>query len=436
MIMKYILLLAFIISSIGIINGGNIKRTQEDFSGTGKVFHIKKKYDLKGDTLYLSEKNTLSFEGGTIENGTVLGPYGKPIHIKGQYKYKNANFYGDFFTEDGVQLTYRLDRIKRPFKLYQPLMLWGDLTKGIEANHLNGTQGVFLVYHLRNIYDGNVSDSVSLCDADQYNCKDYDKDIINRIVNPIIKSRVNVVGLMFHCEEGWDDGYYSNKLAANYQKYIIHKVLLLKNYFPNMKIVYISNEQPWFTVNVANPRPSKLFYKEGWTSCLNDLTLYLHSIGMKAGLKFAGLTDGINSVKAMNKALLKNIDYLSINFYPYSGTVDKKDLYNKQRIASYVEQFKLFMDFLKENGISRKLTITETGILPYWESLPSPAQYMEKKHYDNDVMDIHIRTIRMILNRLPYKVDFINYWFSDQLDNVTTKETFKRIYNGYLECYD
>lgn len=412
--------------------GGNINSIQKFFSGTNKVFHIKKQYDLKGDTLYIPEKSTLSFEGGSIENGTVMGPYGKKIYVKGQYKYKNANYYGEFFATDGSQLTYRLDKIKRPFKLYQPLMMWGNLKKGIEANHLNGSQGVFLVYHLRNIYNGVTKDSVSLYEPDLYNSKDNDKDIVDKIVKPLIESRVNVIGLMFHCESEWDDQYYSNALATNYNKYITHKVELLKKYFPNMKIIYISNEQPWFTASISHPRPSKFFYKEGWTTCLNDLAIRLHSIGMKVGFKFAGLGDGINSLKAMNKALIRNVDYFSVNFYPYSGTVDKQDLYNEKKIAGYVDQFKEYIELLKVNGKSSNITITETGILPYRESLPSPAQYKERAHYDNGVMDIHIRTIRMILSRLPYKIDFINYWFSDQLDKVTTRETLKRIYDGYL----
>lgn len=413
--------------------GGNINNIQNFFSGNGKVFHIKKQYDLKGDTLYIPEKSTLSFEGGSIENGIVMGPYGKKIYIKGQYKYKNANYYGEFFTTGGSQLTYCLDEIKRPFKLYQPLMMWNSIKKGIEANHLNGTQGVFLVYHLRNIYNGVTKDSVSLCEPDLYNSKDNDKEIVEKIVRPLIQSRVNVVGLMFHCEGDWDDQYYSNKLAANYNNYITHKVELLKKYFPNMKIIYISNEQPWFTVSINHPQPSKLFYKEGWTTCLNDLVIRLHSMGMKVGFKFAGLGDGINSLKAMNKALIRNVDYFSINFYPYSGTVDKQDLFNEKKIAGYVDQIKEYIELLKANGKSSNITITETGILPYRESLPSPAQYKERANYDNDVMDIHIKMIRMILNRLPYKVDFINYWFSDQLDKLTTKETLKRIYNGYLK---
>lgn len=104
MIMRNLFLFLILLFSLSMYSG-NITNIQKQFTGKGKVFHIKKTYNLNGDTLYIPEKSTLSFEGGSIGNGIVMGPYGNRIYIKGNYKCANSNYYGNFFLKDGTQLT-------------------------------------------------------------------------------------------------------------------------------------------------------------------------------------------------------------------------------------------------------------------------------------------------------------------------------------------
>lgn len=409
-----------------------IENIQHQFNVPNKVYIINKTYDLKGDTLCLPEQCTLFFQGGIIKNGTVLSPYGKPVYINGQFQYNNANYYGDFYTKNKIQLTYCLDSIKRSFKLYHPFAMSYPVKNGIDAYHLSGAQGAFIIYHLQNRHKGKTTDSISLFHNDCKYVNDNDKDVLNRLVKPLIANRVNVVGLMFHCEGGWDNAYYSKKIAKNYQAYILHKVDLLKTYFPMMKVIYISNEQPWFTGDVKGLK-NRQSYTKGWSDCLYALSTKLHKRGLMSGFKFAG--PDVKSILSMNQKLIKIVDYWGINLYPISGDENKSNLYSNYFINYYSNGIKDFISLLKSHQKSTQINITETCCLPYRESIPKPWQYTNLKIHDNDAVTITTNMIRKILAKVPYKIESITYWFLSALVNQygITGETMARIYQGYLK---
>lgn len=414
------------------IKAQKIEDIQCLFNVPRKVYVIKKSYDLKGDTLRLPEQCTLSFQGGTIKNGTVMTPFAKSVYLEGKLKYDNANYLGDFYTKDNIQLTYRLDSIKRPFKLYHPFAMSYPIKDGIDAYHLSGAQGAFIIYHLQNKYNGKTTDSISLFHDDCKYVKDKDKEILNKLVKPLIANRVNVIGLMFHCEGGWDDAYYSKKLAKNYQAYVLHKVDLLKKYFPMMRVIYISNEQPWFTGDVRGLKNRKSYIK-GWSECLYALSEKLHKKGLKSGFKFAG--PDVKSIQAMNPKLIKSIDYWGINLYPISGDENKTNLYSKYFINYYAKGISDFINFLKTYQKSTQINITETCCLPYRESIPKPWQYTNLKFHDNDAVTITTNMMRKILDDVPCKVESVTYWFLGALiaQYGITPETLERLYYGYLK---
>lgn len=426
--MRLLFLLLYLCLSLINISAGNIK---DIFKIPNKIYHIKEVYDLKGDSLFLPEGVKLSFEGGYIKNGVIFSPEHSSVTVRGKAKSANSKYYGTFINAKGKQLTYRLDVIRRPFKFYQPFMLWSRVDDTVDAYRQNGCQGAFITFHLQNIYDGQTTDSVSLIKEDQLLFKDNDRDIVEKLIKPIIKNRINIVGLMFHCEKGWKDGAYGDKLSENYQKYILNKVSLLKKYFPQMKIIYISNEQPWFRGVFSGAK--KQAYKSAWTKCLYGLTEKIHKEGLKTGFKYGGCEDAIASLNAMDKSLLKVVDYHSLNFYPYSGTKDKTDLYNKVSIRKYASQIDEIMDVIKKFHKNPTITITETGILPYRESLPQPWQYKERKTLDTEVVSINFKTLRKILVQTHYKVEFINTWFLSARTKVNNETVFSRVYNSMLK---
>lgn len=431
MIMKKFYLLLALFCYI-CVYAQDIDTIQQHFSQPNRVYFIEKKYDLRGDTLFLPTNCTLSFQGGSIENGTVMGPYGKNTYIDGIYKYANAKYYGDFYTKDNVQLTYRLDRIERPFKLYHPFALSYPVKDGIDAYHLSGAQGTFLIYHVSNRYGDISTDSVFIWGDDKKYVKDNDRDILEKLINPLINNRVNVVGLMFHCEGGWDDSSYSKKLAGNYQAYILHKVDLLKKYFPMMKIIYISNEQPWFTGNVQGLK-DKSKYTKGWSDCLYSLSKKIHKRNLLSGFKFAG--PDVESIISMDKKLIKSIDYWGINLYPISGDENKTNLYSKYFIDYYAKGIDCFMNLLKKHHKSIEINITETGCFPYRESIPKPWQYASFNLHDNDAVTITTNMMRKILDSVPYKTESVTFWFLGALIDKygVTEETIDRLYQGYLK---
>lgn len=409
-----------------------IEDIQHQFNVPNKVYVINKTYDLKGDTLRLPEQCTLSFKGGTIKNGTVLAPYGKSACIEGSFRYDKANYFGDFYTKDKIQLTYRLDSIKRTFKLYHPFAMSYTVKNGIDAYHLSGAQGAFIIYHLQNRYRGKTMDSISLFHDDCKYVKDNDKEIVDKLVKPLIANRVDVVGLMFHCEGGWDDAYYSRKMAKNYQSYILHKVDLLKKYFPMMKIIYISNEQPWFTGDVKGLK-NRDRYTKGWSDCLYALSTKLRKKGLLSGFKFAG--PDVKSIQSMNQKLIRSVDYWGINLYPISGDENKRNLYSNYFINYYSNGIKEFMFLLKSHQKSTQINITETCCLPYRESIPKPWQYTNLKLHDDDAVTITTNMIRKILAKVSYKTESITYWFLSALVKQynITRETMDRLYQGYLK---
>ena len=198
-----------------------------------------------------------------------------------------------------------------------------------------------------------------------------------------------------------------------------------------MKIIYISNEQPWFRGVFSGAK--KQAYKSAWTKCLYGLTEKIHKEGLKTGFKYGGCEDAIASLNAMDKSLLKVVDYHSLNFYPYSGTKDKTDLYNKVSIRKYASQIDEIMDVIKKFHKNPTITITETGILPYRESLPQPWQYKERKTLDTEVVSINFKTLRKILVQTHYKVEFINTWFLSARTKVNNETVFSRVYNSMLK---
>ena len=387
---KYIVLFFFILPYL-------LYAKKINWSANSKgIYNINKVIDLKGDTLCLKNNGIILFDNGNITNGTIFSPYAGNIIIKGNVKQNNSKYYGSFYTIEGNKLTSVLDTIKRPFKSYQPFMLWTPVSDMITAYRMKGNEGVFLVYHLKNQFNGKTTDKVSIADCDKHLYKDNDDDIINSIIAPLKAERVNVVGLMFHCEGEWDDNAYGKRLSRNYQNYILHKVKLYKRYVPNLRIVYISNEQPWFIGENVEEKQRKA-YTSSWEKCLFQLSRKLHNMKLEVGFKYQGTTNAIRSIKAMDKRLLKTVDIHSINYYPYSGTAQKTDLYNMEKINGEAAYLDKYMNLLRQYKPNINLTISETGILPYRASLPMPWQYKDHTGYDPEVVKIHLKTIRLIL---------------------------------------
>lgn len=440
--MRFIFLLIYSMLNCFVFAQSKVNSVQLLYSSKNKEYHINDTFDLKGDTLRLSSGCTLNFDGGAIKNGVVLAPFNGKVVLKGNYLKNEAKYFGDFYTDKGEQLTYKLDTIKRNFNVYHPFAPSYPIKDGIEAYHLSGSQGVFIIYHLSNVVKGKTTDNIVLNGDDQKYVKDDISEITNKMIRPLIANRVNVIGLMFHTEGNWNDSYYSSKLAKNYQRYILDKVDLFKSYFPMMRIIYISNEQPWFAPTKEPWNKSKFIaipkvkrYKKGWEKCLLSLTDKIHSRGLETGFKFANYDDGVSSVIQMNKQLLEKTNYLSVNFYPWSGDINKKNLFNKWQMDFYSKGLLSFVETLKSVGKSQPISLSEIGILPYRESLPSPWQYKERKMHDDNVVRIHIETVRRILSYMPCKTDFIVYWFLGAINKdigVTTK-TMQEVYDSFLK---
>lgn len=101
-----------------IVNSKNIL-TQEMVNQPHTIYMIQYDYDLDGTTIKIPEGCILDFQGGSIVNGKVFSD-NKTTRIVNPPKITESNdkiFFGVFFDSNNGELTYRFEKINRPFEV-------------------------------------------------------------------------------------------------------------------------------------------------------------------------------------------------------------------------------------------------------------------------------------------------------------------------------
>lgn len=373
-----------------IIDGKNIL-TQEMVNQPHTIYMIQYDFDLDGTTIKIPEGCILDFQGGSIVNGKVFSD-NKTTRIVNPPKITESNdkiFFGVFFDSNNGELTYRFEKINRPFEVVGQVATtraskgyWNARRIGI--NKYN----IFLPHVFSNgewnFGDSNIEEAIEL--YKKYNIFMYN-----------IRFEVRTDDLS-------DDRIleYSNMVKDKIDK-------LMANNIP-VENIFLSNETP----NVYNN------YK--WTSALIELSDWVRKKGYKSGIShYTGMPSSIESYGAPQEYNSANFDKYGINLYPSLSPKGNNDLGYKPKQSDIIKahnKFRTQFDYLVDRGYT-SMTITETGFSEYnngMYSVDDRTLPMDTTGY------IYITAWKEWLNILSHyasMIDSMGVWVSPEIDRTS-----------------
>lgn len=373
-----------------IVNSKNIL-TQEMVNQPHTIYMIQYDYDLDGTTIKIPEGCILDFQGGSIVNGKVFSD-NKTTRIVNPPKITESNdkiFFGVFFDSNNGELTYRFEKINRPFEVVGQVATtraskgyWNARRIGI--NKYN----IFLPHVFSNgewsFGDSNIEEAIEL--YKKYNIFMYN-----------IRFEVRTDDLS-------DDRIleYSNMVKDKIDK-------LMANNIP-VENIFLSNETP----NVYNN------YK--WTSALIQLSDWVRKKGYKSGIShYTGMPSSIESYGAPQEYNSANFDKYGINLYPSLSPKGNNDLGYKPKQSDIIKahnKFRTQFDYLVDRGYT-SMTITETGFSEYnngMYSVDDRTLPMDTTGY------IYITAWKEWLNILSHyasMIDSMDVWVSPEIDRTS-----------------
>lgn len=381
-----------------IVNSKNIL-TQEMVNQPHTIYMIQYDYDLDGTTIKIPEGCILDFQGGSIVNGKVFSD-NKTTRIVNPPKITESNdkiFFGVFFDSNNGELTYRFEKINRPFEVVGQVATTRASKEYWNARRIGiNKYNIFLPHVFSNgewsFGDSNIEEAIEL--YKKYNIFMYN-----------IRFEVRTDDLS-------DDRIleYSNMVKDKIDK-------LMANNIP-VENIFLSNETP----NVYNN------YK--WTSALIELSDWVRKKGYKSGIShYTGMPSSIESYGAPQEYNSANFDKYGINLYPSLSPKGNNDLGYKPKQSDIIKahnKFRTQFDYLVDRGYT-SMTITETGFSEYnngMYSVDDRTLPMDTTGY------IYITAWKEWLNILSHyasMIDSMDVWVSPEIDR-----TSEAMYNNLL----
>ncbi len=373
-----------------IIDGKNIL-TQEMVNQPHTIYMIQYDYDLDGTTIKIPEGCILDFQGGSIVNGKVFSD-NKTTRIVNPPKITESNdtiFFGVFFDSNNGELTYRFEKINRPFEVVGQVATTRASKEYWNARRIGiNKYNIFLPHVFSNgewsFGDSNIEEAIEL--YKKYNIFMYN-----------IRFEVKTDDLS-------DDRIleYSNMVKDKIDK-------LMANNIP-VENIFLSNETP----NVYNN------YK--WTSALIELSDWVRKKGYKSGIShYTGMPSSIESYGAPQEYNSANFDKYGINLYPSLSPKGNNDLGYKPKQSDIIKahnKFRTQFDYLVDRGYT-SMTITETGFSEYnngMYSVDDRTLPMDTTGY------IYITAWKEWLNILSHyasMIDSMDVWVSPEIDRTS-----------------
>ena len=373
-----------------IIDGKNIL-TQEMVNQPHTIYMIQYDFDLDGTTIKIPEGCILDFQGGSIVNGKVFSD-NKTTRIVNPPKITESNdkiFFGVFFDSNNGELTYRFEKINRPFEVVGQVATTRASKEYWNARRIGiNKYNIFLPHVFSNgewnFGDSNIEEAIEL--YKKYNIFMYN-----------IRFEVRTDDLS-------DDRIleYSNMVKDKIDK-------LMANNIP-VENIFLSNETP----NVYNN------YK--WTSALIELSDWVRKKGYKSGIShYTGMPSSIESYGAPQEYNSANFDKYGINLYPSLSPKGNNDLGYKPKQSDIIKahnKFRTQFDYLVDRGYT-SMTITETGFSEYnngMYSVDDRTLPMDTTGY------IYITAWKEWLNILSHyasMIDSMGVWGSPEIDRTS-----------------
>lgn len=373
-----------------IIDGKNIL-TQDMINQPHTIYMIQYDYDLDGTTIKIPEGCILDFQGGSIVNGKVFSD-NKTTRIVNPPKITESNdkiFFGVFFDSNNGELTYRFEKINRPFEVVGQVATTRASKEYWNARRIGiNKYNIFLPHVFSNgewsFGDSNIEEAIEL--YKKYNIFMYN-----------IRFEVRTDDLS-------DDRIleYSNMVKDKIDK-------LMANNIP-VENIFLSNETP----NVYNN------YK--WTSALIELSDWVRKKGYKSGIShYTGMPSSIESYGAPQEYNSTNFDKYGINLYPSLSPKGNNDLGYKPKQSDIIKahnKFRTQFDYLVDRGYT-SMTITETGFSEYnngMYSVDDRTLPMDTTGY------IYITAWKEWLNILSHyasMIDSMDVWVSPEIDRTS-----------------
>nr|UVN06336.1 MAG: hypothetical protein [Bacteriophage sp.] len=373
-----------------IIGGKNIL-TQDMINQSHTIYMIQYDFDLDGATIKIPEGCILDFQGGGIVNGKVFSD-NKTTRIVNPPKITESNdkiFFGVFFDSNNGELTYRFEKINRPFEVVGQVATTRASKEYWNARRIGiNKYNIFLPHVFSNgewsFGDSNIEEAIEL--YKKYNIFMYN-----------IRFEVRTDDLS-------DDRIleYSNMVKDKIDK-------LMANNIP-VENIFLSNETP----NVYNN------YK--WTSALIQLSDWVRKKGYKSGIShYTGMPSSIESYGAPQEYNSANFDKYGINLYPSLSPKGNNDLGYKPKQSDIIKahnKFRTQFDYLVDRGYT-SMTITETGFSEYnngMYSVDDRTLPMDTTGY------IYITAWKEWLNILSHyasMIDSMDVWVSPEIDRTS-----------------
>lgn len=365
--------------------------TQEMVNQPHTIYMIQYDYDLDGTTIKIPEGCILDFQGGSIVNGKVFSD-NKTTRIVNPPKITESNdkiFFGVFFDSNNGELTYRFEKINRPFEVVGQVATTRASKEYWNARRIGiNKYNIFLPHVFSNgewsFGDSNIEEAIEL--YKKYNIFMYN-----------IRFEVRTDDLS-------DDRIleYSNMVKDKIDK-------LMANNIP-VENIFLSNETP----NVYNN------YK--WTSALIQLSDWVRKKGYKSGIShYTGMPSSIESYGAPQEYNSANFDKYGINLYPSLSPKGNNDLGYKPKQSDIIKahnKFRTQFDYLVDRGYT-SMTITETGFSEYnngMYSVDDRTLPMDTTGY------IYITAWKEWLNILSHyasMIDSMDVWVSPEIDRTS-----------------
>lgn len=319
-----------------IIGGKNIL-TQDMINQSHTIYMIQYDFDLDGATIKIPEGCILDFQGGSIVNGKVFSD-NKTTRIVNPPKITESNdkiFFGVFFDSNNGELTYRFEKINRPFEIIGQVATTRASKEYWNARRIGiNKYNIFLPHVFSNgewsFGDSNIDEAIELY------------------------KKYNIFMYNIRFEVRTDD--LSDNRVLEYSNMVKDKIdKLMANNIP-VENIFLSNETP----NVYNN------YK--WTSALIELSDWVRKKGYKSGIShYTGMPSSIESYGAPQEYNSANFDKYGINLYPSLSPKGNNDLGYKPKQSDIIKahnKFRTQFDYLIDRGYT-SMTITETGFSEY-----------------------------------------------------------------------
>lgn len=181
-----------------------------------------------------------------------------------------------------------------------------------------------------------------------------------------------------------------------YKNYM-NKVIEMIGYFPNIKTVFIFNEQADVVYNNALSYPALI--KSHYPN--------VEKVGFTMSYGQAFYSNDISG--DMWQELMDNFDLIGVHMYPSCSSYNDASNCNYDKVIEAFNRYQFIGQWTKE------IWITESGVLPYWQMMEFPENYLKSKLTDDE------------FNTLPQVM------FYNALDNCNMSKRVTKIIPWFLE---